>query len=60
MARLRTVRGEGDTNLSLLKTEMTAGHGGKAGRFDSLDQVSSPLGASWLVKSQQHTWEPRS
>ncbi|KAJ1496325.1 prolyl oligopeptidase family-domain-containing protein [Baffinella frigidus] len=38
VARLRTVRGSGDANLSLLKTEMTAGHGGKAGRFDSLDQ----------------------
>lgn len=43
VARLRTVRGSGDANLSLLKTEMTAGHGGKAGRFDSLDQVSDPL-----------------
>ena len=50
VARLRTVRGEGDKNLSLLKTEMTAGHGGKAGRFDSLDQVTNYRGTSLIGK----------
>mmetsp|Transcript_17647 Transcript_17647/g.39580 ORF Transcript_17647/g.39580 Transcript_17647/m.39580 type:complete len:699 (+) Transcript_17647:470-2566(+) len=49
VARLRTVRGSGDANLSLLKTEMTAGHGGKAGRFDSLDQVAVAYAFALLI-----------
>ena len=38
IARLRARRT--DAGLSLLRTEMTAGHGGKAGRFNQLHEVA--------------------
>lgn len=38
IARLRTTRTDG--GLSLLRTEMTAGHGGKAGRFNQLHEIA--------------------
>ena len=38
IARLRARRT--DEGLSLLRTEMTAGHGGKAGRFNQLQEVA--------------------
>ena len=38
IARLRDIRT--DDGLSLLRTEMTAGHGGKAGRFNQLHEVA--------------------
>ena len=38
IARLRARRT--DEGLSLLRTEMTAGHGGKAGRFNQLHEVA--------------------
>ena len=38
IARLRATRQ--DDGLSLLRTEMTAGHGGKAGRFNQLHEIS--------------------
>ena len=38
IARLRATRQ--DDGLSLLRTEMTAGHGGKAGRFNQLHVIS--------------------
>ena len=49
IAKLRTVRAPKDDNLSLLKTEMSAGHGGKAGRFDSLDQVAVAYAFALLI-----------
>ena len=36
VAKLRATKT--DTNMLLLKTEMTAGHGGASGRFDSLKE----------------------
>ena len=36
MAKLRA--NKTDTNMLLLKTEMSAGHGGASGRFDSLKE----------------------
>ena len=41
IARLKELKT--DTNLTLLKTEMSAGHGGKAGRFQRLQQVAFVL-----------------
>lgn len=38
IARLRARRT--DTGLTLLRTEMTAGHGGKAGRFNQLHEIA--------------------
>ncbi len=38
IARLRATRT--DDGLSLLRTEMTAGHGGKAGRFNQLHEIA--------------------
>ena len=38
IARLRATRT--DTGLSLLRTEMSAGHGGKAGRFNQLHEIA--------------------
>ena len=38
IARLRATRQ--DDGLSLLRTEMTAGHGGKAGRFNQLHEIA--------------------
>ena len=38
IARLRATRQ--DEGLSLLRTEMTAGHGGKAGRFNQLHEIA--------------------
>ena len=38
IARLRATRS--DAGLSLLRTEMTAGHGGKAGRFNQLHEIA--------------------
>ena len=38
IARLRASRQ--DAGLSLLRTEMTAGHGGKAGRFNQLHEIA--------------------
>ena len=38
VAKLRTLKT--DSNLLLLKTEMSAGHGGKSGRMDSLREVA--------------------
>ena len=38
IARLRATRQ--DNGLSLLRTEMTAGHGGKAGRFNQLHEIA--------------------
>lgn len=38
IARLRATRQ--DKGLSLLRTEMTAGHGGKAGRFNQLQEIA--------------------
>ena len=38
IARLRATRS--DDGLSLLRTEMTAGHGGKAGRFNQLHEIA--------------------
>jgi oligopeptidase B len=38
IARLRDTRTDG--GLSLLRTEMTAGHGGKAGRYNQLHEIA--------------------
>lgn len=38
VARLRALRT--DENLLLFETDMTAGHGGKAGRFDAIAEVA--------------------
>ena len=38
VAKLRTTRT--DDRLTLLRTEMTAGHGGKAGRFNQLHEIA--------------------
>jgi len=38
VARLRTLKTDG--NVLLLKTNMSAGHGGSSGRYDSLREVA--------------------
>jgi oligopeptidase B len=38
VARLRDKRT--DDGLTLLRTEMSAGHGGKAGRFNQLEELA--------------------
>ena len=42
VARLRDNRS--DDGLTLLRTEMSAGHGGKAGRFNQLEELAMVYG----------------
>src|SRR3546814_2600903 len=56
-AKLRATKT--DQNVLLLKTNMGAGHGGKSGRFDSLEEDAEEM-AFILWRSEEHTSELQS
>src|SRR3546814_8984196 len=56
-AKLRATKT--DQNVLLLKTNMSAGHGGKSGRFDSLEEDAEEM-AFILWRSEEHTSELQS
>lgn len=51
VAKLRYLKT--DSNLLLLKTNMSAGHGGKSGRFDSLQELAEEFLFILLVLAQE-------